>query len=43
MIMRKASKKEARNNWTVFDALRNREKKNHKFLKYLERKFKKGV
>jgi hypothetical protein len=37
----KISKKEAKNNWTIFDALRSREKKNQRFLKYLEKKFEK--
>ena len=37
----KISKKEAKNNWTIFDALRNREKKDLRFIKYLEKRFKK--
>jgi hypothetical protein len=37
----KLYKQAMRKNWTIFDALKNREKKNIKFLNYLEKKFKK--
>jgi hypothetical protein len=40
--MKKASKKEARNNWTIFDALLKRKKENpQRPLGYFEKLFKK--